>query len=362
MKIPFLDLKNINGQYRDELIAAASRVISSGSYILGEEVDRFEKSFAAYLGCRYCVGVANGLEALTLLLRAHDFEPGSEVIVPGNTFIATVLAISANGLTPVLAEPRLETYNINPGEIRKHITPRTRAIMVVHLYGRSCEMDAIKKIARDHGLLLFEDCAQSQGAEYLGIKTGNWGDAAAFSFYPGKNFGALGDAGAITSNDAAFIEKVKALRNYGSLVKYVHLYKGFNSRLDEIQAALLNVKLKYLDGENERRRKIVAFYSRYLSNPKVILPQKDLSAGHVWHVYVIRTAERDKLAAWLNENGIPTIIHYPTAIHHQQAYAELKHLNLPVTEQIHREVLSLPIGPTMTEEEVKYIAGVVNRF
>jgi dTDP-4-amino-4,6-dideoxygalactose transaminase len=360
MKVPFLDLKGINALHREELIEAVSRVIDSGHYVMGPEVDRFEESYARYVGANHCIGTGNALDALTVILKALDFEPGSEVLVSSHTFIATVLAISANNLTPVFVEPSPDTYNIDADLLENMITPRTRAIMIVHLYGRVCDMEKITAIARKHNLKLIEDCAQAAGAVYQGKRAGSFGDVAAFSFYPGKNFGALGDGGAVITSDDALHEKIRALRNYGSRIKYECIYKGVNSRLDELQAAILNVKLRYLDEENEHRRGIANQYDALIRHPEVVLPDNPRNGSHTWHLYVIRHPERQKLHEYLLSKDIQTIIHYPIAIHKQKAYTEMNQKSFPVTEKIAREVLSLPIGPTMTPGEVEYIVTTIN--
>ena len=364
--IPFLDLKKLNAQYRDELIEACTRVIDSGWYILGKEVEEFEKEFANYCGTKYAIGVGNGLDALTLILRAYKelviLSNGDEVIVPANTYIATILAITNNNLTPVLVEPNVDTYLIDPNKIEENITPKTKAIMVVHLYGQTCEMDKINEIAKKYNLKVIEDSAQSHGAYYKDKRSGNLADASGFSFFPGKNLGALGDAGAITTNDDQLVEVLKALRNYGSHKKYENIYKGVNSRLDEIQAAILRVKLKYLDEEIERRRKIARFYLENIKNDNIILPKVREDSNHVWHLFVIRTEKRDKLQKYLLDKGIHTLIHYPIPPHKQVAYKEWNNKSYPITEKISKEVLSLPISGILTLEEAEKIVKVVNEF
>lgn len=361
--IPFLDLKKINAQYSIELKEVVARVIDSGWYILGEEVNNFEKKFATYCGTKYCIGVSNGLDALKLILRAYDFGPGDEIIVPSNTYIATILAISEVGATPILVEPNINTYNIDPHNIEPAITKNTKAIMVVHLYGRVCEMNKINSIATKHGLKVIEDAAQSQGAEYSGKKVGNLADAAGFSFYPGKNLGALGDAGAVTTNDSEIAGKIVALRNYGSHKKYENLYKGYNHRLDEIQAAILGVKLNYLNHENEKRREISELYFNGIKNKNIILSIHPKNAEqHVWHVFTIRTNKRDELQAYLLDNGIQTIIHYPIPPHKQEAYPELKNEEFPISESIHKHILSIPISSIQTVKDTQYIIDVINRY
>ena len=364
--ISFLDLKAINATYRDELIEASTRVIDSGWYILGEEVAAFEKEFAAYCGAQYCIGVANGLDALTLVIRAWKelglLKSGDEIIVPANTYIASILAISENGLTPVLIEPSLETYNINPEKIEKSITSRSRAILPVHLYGELAEMPAIMAIAKKYKLLVLEDCAQAHGASLDGQKAGNWGDAAGFSFYPGKNLGALGDGGAITTNSAELAQLLRALRNYGSQQKYKNDYKGINSRLDELQAALLRVKLRHLDMEISARRHVADRYLSGIRNPLITLPNRPASNEHVWHLFVIRSEQRELLQKYMAEQGIQTMIHYPVPPHYQQAYKELKENSYPITDQIHQQVLSIPMGPTLTEEQITSVIEACNTF
>lgn len=363
--IPFLDLKKINEQHAAALKDAASGVIGSGWYILGEQVKKFEQELSAFIGVKHAIGVANGLDALRLILRGYIelgvMKEGDEVIVPANTYIATILAISENRLTPVLAEPDLNTYNLDLSLIERSITLRTRAILVVHLYGRVCWSDELVKIADRHRLRIIEDNAQAIGAVWNGKRTGSLGDSAGLSFYPGKNLGALGDAGAVTTGDDRLAEVVRALRNYGSREKYINEYQGFNSRLDEIQAAFLSVKLKYLDTENQRRREIAQFYLDHIRNEKIILP-KAAGLSHIWHLFVIRTKERDSLQSYLAGKGIQTLIHYPVPPHKQKAYRHWNERSFPVTEQIHREALSLPVSPVMTEEEVKLVVEAVNNF
>ncbi|WP_180165477.1 DegT/DnrJ/EryC1/StrS aminotransferase family protein [Acinetobacter sp. YH12049] len=368
--ITFLDLKNINQQYREELITACTRVIDSGWYIGGNELEQFEQNFANYCGVKFAIGVANGLDALILTLRAwkelgklHD---GDEVIVPSNTYIASILAITANNLTPVLVEPDLNTYNIDPAKIQQAITAKTRVILPVHLYGQLAEMPEIMQIAKQHNLLVLEDSAQSHGAQIQGKKAGNWGDASGFSFYPGKNLGALGDAGAVTTNDAELATMLKALRNYGSHEKYKNLVPGVNSRLDEIQAAMLDVKLKYLDQETQHRRHIASLYLNGIKNPLIQLPLNGINAEsyeqHVWHLFVIRTNQREALQKYLNKQGIQTLIHYPIPPHKQQAYKEWNDQSYPLAEVMHQEVLSLPISPVMQTEQVKLVVAAINSF
>jgi dTDP-4-amino-4,6-dideoxygalactose transaminase len=370
MSIPvkFLDLKGINLQYESELMEAFHRVLHSGWFIKGKELEQFEKDFATYCGVKQCIGVANGLDALILIIEAYKimgiFKDGDEIIVPSNTYIASVLAISRNNLVPVLAEPDEATFNLNPLEVERLITPRTRAVLAVHLYGQTADMSTLQEICANHHLKLIEDAAQSQGAKYKGIRAGALGDAAGFSFYPGKNLGALGDAGAITTNDDQLAEVILALHNYGSKVKYENLYAGVNSRLDELQAALLNVKLKYLDAENEARRQKADLYLASISNPLIRLPQVISNNEHIWHIFAVRIAHglRNRFRDYLAENGIQTVVHYPIPPHKQKAYTELNLVSLPISEAIHNDVISLPISPVMPEDEIKYVIEMCNLF
>jgi dTDP-4-amino-4,6-dideoxygalactose transaminase len=361
MNVPFLDLKAINARHAAELKAAAARVIDSGWYVLGEEVKAFEAEFAAWVGSPHCVGTSDGLSALILALRGWKelglLKDGDAVAVPANTYIASILAITENRLRPVLVEPDEDTCNLGAAKLADALTPAVKAVLAVHLYGQLADMPAIAKLCRERGLLLLEDAAQSHGAQIDGVKAGAWGDAAAFSFYPGKNLGALGDAGALTCKDAKLAAIVRALRNYGSHEKYKNLVQGPNDRLDELQAALLRVKLKYLDADNARRREIAARYLREIKHPAVRLPSvRAGEASHVWHLFVVRVPDRAAFQQRLSEKGVHTFIHYPIPPHHQQAYAkELGHLQLPLTEAIHREVVSLPISPVMTDEQVGYV-------
>lgn len=362
--ISFLDLKSINAQYRDELIDACTRVIDSGWYIQGNECKAFEQEFALYCGTKHCIGVANGLDALILIFRAYKemglMEDGDEVIVPSNTYIASILAISENNLVPVLVEPDVNTYLIDPSKIEEKITSKTKAILPVHLYGQICDMEPISEIAKKYNLKVIEDSAQSHGA-YHGLKrSGNLGDASGFSFYPGKNLGALGDGGAVTTNDDTLAETIRALGNYGSHVKYENLYKGVNSRLDEIQAAMLRIKLRYLDEEIIKRREIANGYLDNIRNPRIGLPVMRDQNAHVWHLFVIRTSQREALQHYLREHGVQTLIHYPIPPHHQNAYNEWKGNSFPLSENIHNEVLSLPIGSHLNTEEWRKIIDLLN--
>lgn len=369
--IPFLDLKKVNQQYRDELIEACTRVIDSGWYIKGREVEAFESAFSEYCGVKHCVGVANGLDALTLVLRAWKEQgklvDGDEVIVPANTYIASVLAITENNLIPVLVEPDEKTFNISVDEIAKSITQRTRVIMPVHLYGRMADMPSIMALANMHDFLVVEDAAQAHGASINGVKAGAWGHAAGFSFYPGKNLGALGDAGAVTTNDSDLAELVATLGNYGSVKKYENDYAGVNSRLDEIQAAILSVKLKYLDSEIESRRSVASLYCSSIENELLLLPCEDSESvlgdeSHVWHLFVVKSGKRDDLARYMSDGGVSTLIHYPIPPHKQQAFSTMNAFSYPVTETIHSQVLSLPTGPVSEEEELNRVVELCNSF
>ncbi len=364
--IPFLDLKGLNEQYRAELIQACTKVIDNGWYIQGNECKEFEAEFANYCGTKYAIGVANGLDALILILRAYKelgfMKDGDEVIVPSNTYIASILAISQNNLVPVLVEPDLNTYLINPTKIEEKITSKTKAILPVHLYGQTCEMNKINEIAKKYNLKVIEDSAQSHGAYYKDQRSGNLGDASGFSFYPGKNLGALGDGGAVTTNDEELANTIKALGNYGSHKKYENLYKGTNSRLDEMQAAMLRVKLKYLDEEVKKRREIANYYLENIKNDTIILPIVRAEDNHVWHLFVIRTNKRDELQKYLLDNGIQTLIHYPIPPHKQNAYKKWSNESYPISEQIHDEVMSLPISGVQNLEDTKKIVQVINDF
>jgi dTDP-4-amino-4,6-dideoxygalactose transaminase len=366
MDVPFLSARDINARYADELKAAAARVIDSGWYVLGEELAAFEREFAAYCGVRHAVGVGNGLDALALILRGYKelgaLGEGDEIIVPGNTFIASFLAITANRMVPVPVEPEAASFNLDPACVEAAIGPRTRAIMVVHLYGQLANMPALHALARRHNLLLIEDAAQAHGAGHDGCKAGAFGDAAAFSFFPAKNLGALGDGGAVVTNDTALAGRVAALRNYGSDVKYRHLYQGVNSRLDEMQAAMLRVKLQYLDADVARRREVAWRYREGIRHPHIRLPQVIGEEQHAWHLFVVRCAYRDALQAYLHRLGIQSQVHYPVPPHRQSAYASLSGIHLPLTEQLHDEVLSLPIGPTLRDDEVNRVIAACQAF
>ncbi|KVV14129.1 DegT/DnrJ/EryC1/StrS aminotransferase family protein [Flavobacterium sp. TAB 87] len=364
--IQFLDLKKVNATYETGFQEKLKSVLENGWYILGNEVAAFEKNFANYCGIKYCIGVGNGLDALVLIFKGYiqlgELHKGDEVIVSANTYIASILAILQADLVPVLVEPKLETYNINPDLIQEKITAKTRAILAVHLYGQLAEMNQINAIASQNNLLVIEDAAQAHGAVYDFGKSGNLSDAAAFSFYPGKNLGALGDGGAVTTNDSALAKTIQSLRNYGSETKYKNEYIGMNSRLDELQAAFLNVKLTNLDADNKHRRTIAKRYLSEIKNDKISLPFWDLSNNHVFHLFVIRTEKRDELKHYLLENGIQAMIHYPIPPHKQKAFSDWNNLSFPITEKIHKEVLSLPINPVMTVDEVGFVISILNNY
>lgn len=365
--IKFLDLQKINLAHQSEIEEKLLQTFRSGWYLLGNEVKQFEENLKNYIGAKEVIGVANGLDALRLILRVYIemgvMKAGDEVIVPANTYIASVLAISDNGLVPVFVEPDENTFNIDIKKIEEKVTARTKAIMLVHLYGRVVWSEKLENFAKKHDLKIIEDNAQAIGAEWNGSKTGNLGDAAGFSFYPGKNLGALGDAGAVSTNDVELAKTIRALANYGSNQKYVNIYQGLNSRLDEVQAAVLDVKLKYIDAENARRREIAKRYISEIKNSKIVLPENPQDENeHVWHLFVIRTTEREKLQNYLTDNGVQTLIHYPIPPHKQKAYEEYNYLEFPITEKIHEEVLSLPISPVMDDEEVAKVIEILNLF
>lgn len=360
--IKFLDLKKINNRYREEIDSRIKNILDKGWYLQGEENENFTKNFANFCGTKFALGVANGLDALNLIIKAYGFGNGDEIIVPANTYIATILAISENGCIPILVEPDIKTYNINPDSIEEKITSKTKAIMVVHLYGQAVQMEKIWKIAKKYNLKIIEDSAQAHGAIYQENRTGNLGDASGFSFYPGKNLGCMGDGGAVTTNDEELFNKIKAIANYGSDRKYHHIYKGVNSRLDEIQAAVLDIKLKHLDSDNNKRREISKYYRENIKNSKIILPDTYDEKSHVWHIFAVRTQNRDEFQKYLTEKGIQTIIHYPTPPHKQGAYKEWNNLSFPITEEIHNTILSLPISPVMTDSEIEKVVEVVNEY
>jgi dTDP-4-amino-4,6-dideoxygalactose transaminase len=365
--IKFLDLQKINLTHQEEIENRLLQTFRSGWYLMGNDLKQFEKNLAEYIGAEHAIGVANGLDALRLILRAYIemgvMKKGDEILVPSNTYIASILAISDNGLVPVLVEPDIEHYNIDIHKIEEKITSKTKGILIVHLYGRTIFSEELQKLAEKYNLKIIEDNAQAIGAEWNGKKTGNLGDASGFSFYPGKNLGALGDAGAITTNDEELAKTIRALANYGSNQKYVNIYQGLNSRLDEIQAAVLDVKLKYIDAENTVRRNIAKRYINEISNPQIILPDNpENEKEHVWHIFVIRTEKRDSLQSYLTENGVQTLIHYPIPPHKQQAYKEWNDLSFPISEKIHNEVLSLPISPVMEDEDITKVIELLNKF
>lgn len=367
--IKFLDLQKINAQYADELKQAAADVIDSGWYLLGNYVKQFESDLQSFNDAQNAIAVGNGLDALRLIFKAYvelgTMSPGDEVIVPANTYIASILAISDNNLKPILVEPDINTYNIDITKIEAAITPHTKAIMVVHLYGKVCWSAELESLAKRHNLKIIEDNAQAIGAVWNGTRTGSLGDAAGFSFYPGKNLGALGDSGAVTTKDENLANAIRAIANYGSQQKYVNKYQGLNSRIDEMQAAFLSIKLKYIDNENAIRREHAKLYLELIKNPRIILPEtlnNTLSLEHVWHLFVVRAQNREKLMRFLYENNIQTLIHYPIPPHKQEAYKEMNNYSFPITEKIHNEVVSLPISPVQTLEDTKRICSVINQY
>lgn len=365
MEIPFLSLKEITDRYSDEIHRAVEAVIDSGWYLQGKAVAQFEEHYGEYIGTKHCIGVANGLDALTLILRAYKelgvMEDGDEVIVPSNTYIASILAVSENGLVPVLVEPDIHTYEIDESKVEEAVTARTRAVMAVHLYGRCAYTEKIWDICGRCGLKLIEDNAQAHGCRFGSRRTGSLGNAAGHSFYPGKNLGALGDAGAVTTDEDDLAEAVRSLANYGSGKKYVFDYKGRNSRLDEIQAAVLDVKLAHLDADNRKRVDIACRYIDGIKNPEIVLPGRAVEGNHVYHIFPVRCRARDRLQKYLQENGIQTVIHYPVPPHKQRAYREWNSRSYPVAEQIHKEELSLPISPAMRERQIDYVIETINK-
>jgi len=364
--IPFLNLNKINQPFETAFHEKMKQFFEAGWYVLGKEVSAFEAGFASYCGAKYCIGVGNGLDALVLIFKGYielgKLQKGDEVLVPANTYIASILAVLQADLVPVLIEPKLEAYTIDPHAIEVRITTKTKAIMPVHLYGQLCEMTTINEIAKKHHLLIVEDAAQAHGAEWKGTKAGNFGNAAGFSFYPGKNLGALGDAGAITTNDAALAEVLFSLRNYGSKVKYENDRIGVNSRLDELQAAFLNLKLPHLEAENEFRRRLAKRYLLEINNEKIILPQWDGTENHVFHLFVVRTQNRSALQEYLKSQGIETMIHYPIPPHKQKALFNWNNLSFPITAKIHDEVLSIPLNSSLSEDEIQHIIATLNRY
>lgn len=360
--IKFLDLYKINERLRKEINGKITQVLDSGWYLLGEETENFEQNFAKYCGVKHCIGVANGLESLNLIIRGYGFAQGDEIIVPANTYIASILAISENGCTPILVEPDINTYNINSDLIERKITSKTKAIMVVHLYGQAVQMQKIWALAQKYNLKIIEDSAQAHGAKYQNKRVGSLGDASGFSFYPGKNLGCVGDGGCVTTNDDELAQKIKALRNYGSHKKYHNVFIGMNSRLDEIQAGILDIKLKFLDEDNQKRKEIAKYYRKNIKNSSIILPNVYAEDAHVWHLFVVRTKQRDNFQKYLLDNEIQTIIHYPIPPHKQECYKLWNNLSYPITEEIHKSVLSLPISPVMSNDEVKKVVEVINEY
>lgn len=364
--IPFLSLKDVTALHGAEINEAVTRVVNSGWYLQGHENEQFERNYSEYIGCKYTIGCANGLDALIWILRAYIemgiMKPGDEIIVPANTYIASILAITENELKPVLIEPNIDTYQIDDNKIEEAITERTKGIMIVHLYGQCAYTDKIGELCLKYNLKLIEDNAQAHGCMFNGRKTGSIGDASGHSFYPGKNLGALGDGGAITTNDEKLAQTVRALANYGSAKKYVFKYTGRNSRLDEIQAAVLNVKLHYLDQDTERRKEVAKYYIKHITNPLIITPIVNDWDAHVFHLFPIRCKRRDELQKYLTDNGIQTVIHYPIPPHKQECYKEWNNFSFPITEQIHNEELSLPMSPCLKTEEIIKIVNVINAF
>lgn len=362
MKIPFATFIPLQKEIESEITKGFLEVYQKGIYIHGSNTTEFEKNFANYVGAKHCIGCGNGLEAIELTLRAMGIGDGDEVIAPAHTFIASVLAISKTGATPILVEPEMDYYLIDPDKIEEKITRKTKAIIAVQLYGQTCQMDKINAIAKRHNLKVIEDAAQAHGATYKGNRVGSLADAAAFSFYPGKNLGALGDAGGVTTDDDELAIKIREISNYGSLKKYHHNVKGTNSRLDELQAKFLDIKLKHLDRCNHARQEVAKKYLEGISNPKVILPRVHPDNEHVWHLFVVRTKQRDKFQQYLKDKGIETIVHYPTPIHKQKAYKELNNLSLPNSEELGNTVVSLPMYYGMTNKDVEYIIQTINQF
>lgn len=360
--IPYLDLAALNAHFSADIEKRFASILNSGWYLQGTQNEIFAKNFADYCGVAHALGVGNGMDALRLIIKAYDFEPNDEIIVPANTFIASILAIVDNNCTPILVEPDPQTFNIDPARIEEAVTPRTKAIMVVHLYGQTAEMTPILDIARRYNLKVIEDAAQAHGAWYKTRRAGNLGDAAGFSFYPGKNLGCMGDGGAVTTNDENLFNKIRALANYGSDNKYHHIYKGLNSRLDEIQAAILDVKLTNLENENAQRRKISLAYRENITNERVVLPEVFDERRHVWYAFVVRCTERDRLMAYLQEKGVGALVHYPTPPHKQPAFREWNNQFFPITEKIHDEVLSIPCSSALSQLQIEKIIETLNAF
>jgi len=362
LRVPFHNLKPKSASDEAEIWHAMERVLRSGRYILGPELEVFEHAFARYCGVRHCIGTASGLDALAMIVCAAGLQAGDEVLVPANSFIATYLALTMHGLVPVLMEPDPQTFLVDPDQLEQNLSSRTKAILLVHLYGRCVDMAPINNFAERHGLMVFEDAAQAHGATWQGKRTGGLGRAAGFSYYPTKNLGALGDAGAITTDDSELADRIRTIRNYGSREKYVHARQGINSRLDELQAAILTVKLKHLDEQNRRRQALARRYLHEIHNDFVQLPEAGPLGSNVWHLFVVRTPQRERLQAHLEQSGIQTAIHYPIPPHRQEAYPQWRHLRLPITEQLHREVLSLPLNPGMSDEDASLVIASLNRF
>ena len=362
MNIPFSTMSKMHKEIRKEMIEKFTNIYDKGWYICGNECNSFEEEFSKYIGTKYCIGVGNGLDALRLALLSLEIGEEDEVIVPSNTYIATALAVSYTGAKPILVDPDIDTYNLTSKGIEEAITKNTKAIIIVNLYGQSADMDEIMKIAKKHKLYVIEDCAQSHNSFYKGKKTGTFGDIGCFSFYPGKNLGALGDGGAVVTNNKKIADKIRAIANYGSLEKYKHIYKGINSRLDEMQAGFLRIKLKHLDKYTRERQKLAERYLKGINNPKIILPKIGKDRTHVWHIFAIRCKTRDKLQEYLKDNGIQTNIHYPISIAKQKAYKADKLNDLPIASLIAKEELSLPLYYGMTEKEIDYVIDVINKY
>ena len=362
MKVDFLNLKKINERFRSEINEAINGVIDSGYYLNAGITELFENNFAKYTGSKYCMSCGNGLSALELIIQAYGFKTGDEIIVPANTYIATVWGITHNGCTPVFVEPDIHTMNIDVNKIEEKITAKTKAIMPVHFYGQAVQMTKIKELAKKYNLKIIEDSAQAHGAEFNGVKTGNLGDASGFSFYPSKNLGALGNGGCVTTNDEELAQKIKALANYGSLKRNCHIYNGTNSRLGDIQAAILNVKLKYLDSDNQKRRQTAKLYRENIKNSLITLPETYDEKEHVWHLFVIRCESRDKLQQYLRDNGIGTIVHYPTPPYKQECLKQYANTNCPISDKMHETVLSIPMSPVLTDIEVEYVIDKINAY
>ena len=362
MKVPFATMQVMHKEIRKEMLDKFTEIYDKGWYIGGEECSKFEEEYAKFIGTKYCIGTGNGLDALRLAMLALDIGEGDEVIVPSNTYIATALAVTYTGARPVLVDPDINTYNLSETGVEEAITNKTKAIIVVNLYGQSGDMDEIVKIAKKHKLYLIEDCAQSHNSKYKGKNTGTFGDVGCFSFYPGKNLGALGDAGAVVTNNKKIADKVRAIANYGSIEKYKHIYKGINSRLDEVQAGLLRIKLKQLNKYTKERQRLANIYLEKITNPKIVLPQVGKDRTHVWHVFAIRCKTRDDLQEYLKKHDIGTIIHYPISIAKQKAYKDDKLNDLPIARKIAKEELSLPLYYGMTDEEINYVIDVINKY